>query len=975
MFFQHLDIHDGLSNLAVSSIVQDYRGYLWFGTQNGLDRYDGRQVKVYEHNPYDRESLPHNKIQTMIAYKNSLLIGTYRGLSIFNLDTEKFRNFAKRPGSKNCLSSDVVVAILPDTDGTIWVGTLQGLNRLNLETGKSEHFFHDETNPSSLSNDVIRSLYMDSQQRIWIGTYYGLDLYDRETKSFIHYGMSGEKGYSLPSRYVMSITGGEEEDRLWLGTWDGGISLFNVKTGAVTTYPLEDNRVYLINSSQNGKIWAGTWGGGLYIFNKETEKIEKYVSESGNSTSLSHNTVYAMYRDNAGLFWIGTNGGGVNKVDPEKKHELFLYHDDNNPDSLTSGNVYAIYEDTSGYIWVGSSGGLDRWDRKNKVLKHYKHKDKKGLPNDTVTGIIEDSSGNLLIGTLKGLVVYDYTLDSFYPFITNQKDNSLNTERLYALFKDSEQNLWIGTYDSGCYMYSKRSDTYEHFIHDLDDDGSLSGNLVTSFLETGKGVWIGTSGGLNRYLPEQKKFIHYYLNPDDKTSISSNSIQTLFLDSKGRMWIGTDGGGLDLYNEKENIFSHYLKADGLSDNRIQGILEDKQGRIWCATMSGISILDPETGEINILSESDGLLDKSLNYGVLRDSEGYLYFSSSKGISRFSGKSNKHNKHTPPVYITSISSVGEKMDVTESLTIKYTRNALTFGYIGLDYVNPYGNRYSYILEGFDDDWIDAGNKIIARYSSLPSGNYTFKVKAANSDGVWGDKAAVVKIHIKPPLWRTWWAQIIYDLAVVIMIYIIIKIRSHYLLKKKITDLEVLREELLTANKRLKEVSVKDALTGLYNRRELDDRIELEVKRARRFKTPLSVFMVDIDYFKDFNDRYGHLEGDICLIKVSKTLTECLSRDSDFIARYGGEEFCIILSDCELSEAKRIGEVIKRSMQKKRIEHKKTGIGGIVTISIGISSGIPDRNSSSESFIKLADKALYQAKHKGRNRVIALKIPAV
>ncbi|RKX91422.1 MAG: hybrid sensor histidine kinase/response regulator, partial [Spirochaetes bacterium] len=255
LFFHHLDKRDGLSNVSVSSIVQDYRGFIWFATLNGLNRYDGRSIKLYSHDPYDRNSLVHNKIQTMNKSGKYLLIGTYGGLSLFDPDSGVFKNFTKTPGDINSLTDNVVVYVIPDDKGNLWVGTLNGLNYLDPRTGKNRRFFNVKDDPDSLANNVIRSLHIDSSGDLWVGTYNGLDRYSREEDKFFHYGMEGREGYSLPSKYVMTIAKGDK-DNLWLGTWDGGVSSFNIATGKIKTYSLEDNRVYTLHIAPSGQVWA-----------------------------------------------------------------------------------------------------------------------------------------------------------------------------------------------------------------------------------------------------------------------------------------------------------------------------------------------------------------------------------------------------------------------------------------------------------------------------------------------------------------------------------------------------------------------------------------------------------------------------------------------------------------------------------------------------------------------------------------------
>ncbi len=969
LFFHHLGRINGLSNLSVSSIVQDYRGFLWFGTLNGLNRYDGKTIELLSHDPYSRDSIPHNKIQTMKVWKKKILVGTYGGLGILDVDTKTFTNFEKKPGVLDSLSDNVVVSIMPDTDGKIWVGTLYGLNLLDPATGKCIHFFHDEDNPDSIANDVIRALYLDSENRLWIGTYNGLDRFDRESGRFIHYGISGSGGITLPSKYVMAIQGGGE-GVLWIGMWDGGVARFDTVEGKLSCFSLDDDRVYSLSTAQEGKVWAGTWGGGLYIIDKATGETEKYVYQPGNLTSLSHDIVYSILRDDSGLFWIGTNGGGVNNTAVEKRHDLFLYHDENDPGSLSKGNIYAILEDDEKNIWIGTSGGgLDRWNRETETLKHYRHGDGSGLPYDTVTCLLKDSAGKLLVGTLKGLVYRTEEDEKFHPYLVDM-------EHIYALFEDSRNNLWIGTYDNGLYVYDRGKDTLEHFTSSLENKGSLSSNLVTSFAEYDGDIWIGTNEGLNRFNFSTRSFSAYFLNPDDITSISSNSIRTLFVDSRNRLWIGTEGGGLDRYNEADDDFSHYLKKDGFSDDSVTGILEDDSGRLWCGTKAGITIFNPVSEYMMVLTEFDGLPDISLNYGVMKDPDGFLYFSSSKGIIRFSQKVSRMNIHKPPVYITDVRSMGQRVvnpftrEDGEVFDLPSHLNLVSFHFIGLDYTAPLKNRYMYRLEGFDADWIDSGGSTEVSYINLSPGKYTFHVKASNNDGFWSDKDDSITIRVVPPVWKSLPAQILYDILLVFLIFMGIKVREHFYLKKKVAELGAMHEKLISANQEIKVNSITDSLTGLFNRVEFDYRIAVETARSRRFSSSFAVLLIDIDYFEDYNERYGSSEGDNCLVLTAETLKGCLVRSSDFIARCGGDEFCVILPECGKDDALKTGERIKRAVQKKRIPHHKSGIGGIVTVSIGIAAAVPMQSTEPDEYLKTAEKALAKAKKSGRNRVVFL-----
>ena len=797
--FDHITRKDGLSNSSISSIVQDKDGFMWFGTQGGLNRYDGKNVKLYEHNPYDKNSLPHRLIQTMfLDYENNILwIGTYNGLASFDIYKEEFKHYPHIPNDKFSLSNEVVTAITTDNNDNVWIGTLDGLNVLDPDTGEIKHYSHDADDSFSLSNDTVRSILKDSKGRIWIGTYHGLNLYNEERDDFTRF--TPENTENLKSPYIMSLS----EDKhgiIWIGNWGEGIVEFDPDQGVFNdSIVTEDNRIYVINAKDSGRIWAGTWGGGLYEYTTEEKQLNKYVYDQNNLGSISHDVVYSIFLDNSDLLWVGTNGNGLNKLNKDKIDYRRFAYDPQSEVSLSHGKVSSIIEDYQGDLWFGIyDGGLNRYNPEKDTMIVYQNDPKKenSLSNDIVTFIYEDSDKNIWVGTNDGLNLYRRETDDFIHFLPDGTANNPSGVIPYSMTEDDKGNLWIGYYKNGVDKWDKQIGKFQNYRMDAQDANSISDNLVYSILQDLEGyIWIGTNNGLNRFDPENESFINFFNNSDDINSLSNNTARMLLEDSKGRIWIGTTSGGVNVFDKDTGNFKHYNRNNGLSDNAILSMLEDEKGDIWVATSYGINIIDPETNVITLISEEDGLWGMEFNNGHLKTSDGGLLFGSMHGVYLFTSSPNKVNFYKPKIQIVDIMVMNDPMKTTkpyyllEKINLPYNENFLSFEFISIDYHAPSKNQYAYKLTGVDNDWVHIGTRNYVSYSNLSPGQYEFQVKASNSDGVWNNDPKTLSVIINPPPWRSWWAYLIYITAIASVIYFI----------KLALDLKIEKEKAEISNK--------------------------------------------------------------------------------------------------------------------------------------------------------------------------------
>lgn len=631
--FELIDRSFGLSNLSVSSVIQDRDGFIWFGTQGGLNRYDGRSFKVYANDPFNATGLVHNLIQTLYydADAHEIWIGTYQGISRYNITNDTFENYTVE---NNGLTNPVVVSIEKDDDGMIWAGTLEGLNSIDPISKK--------LTPYEVPGKVVRDILCDSQGTLWIGSYEGLLRFDRALDKVVH------SGFDFVSKNVMVIN--EFDDGvLSVGLWDGGIADLDLTTEKIKTTKFDDNRVYSYIKTEDGTRWVGTWGGGLFAIT-DSGKHYHFQSDEG-INSLSHQIVYSMMQDESGILWIGTNGGGINKVNPLKRNYVAFKHDSNNPESLDAGKVNAIIKDQNGYLWVAVyNEGVEKISPSQKTIKKYEFTEGApgSLTNSNIVDIIETSNGDLLFAAGNAVLKYDVTSDQFLRMVVFDSEVIV-----YTLGEGKPGELWIGTYRDGLFKYDMETMQKTHYSFRSADDFEISDNLIYDvYLDTQERLWVATNNGLNLLEKGEENFKIFKLVPGNYSMPASNTFRVVFEDHENQIWIGTVGGGITRY-EDDGTFTSYLERDGMPSNVVLGILQGTDKRLWLSTHNGLAILTPNTGDIFNLTPDDGIGGYEFNTGHYRDANGTLFFGGLHGITAIPGDIGHGDIDPPKMYITGI----------------------------------------------------------------------------------------------------------------------------------------------------------------------------------------------------------------------------------------------------------------------------------------------------------------------------------
>lgn len=846
--FDHIGIEEGLSQSSVRVILQDSRGFMWFGTEDGLNRYDGYT----------------------------------------------FKTFKPDPDVSDSLSDRWITAIVEDRDGYLWVGTrLGGLNRFDPRTEEFKHYLHDDAAPGSLVDNHINIMYLDREHNLWIGTPKGLDRYDPETDAFQHYNPSQQ-----PSTAGKGITAiyQDQRGRLWVGTTAGGLNRFYPRNDTFVPYQnnpnnpnsLSHSNVTAIAEDRDGVLWVGTRNG-LNRFEPDTIRFDRFfhsdtepgsiadnmintlfVDSTGNlwvgtvngldrlgtrgegfvhyrndptfSKSLSYDYLLSIYEDRGGGLWFGTYGGGVNKYDRQRDHFSYYRHDPKNPKTLSGNFIFPIFVDASGYAWIGTSGaGLNRFNWPTRQFVRFQHDpgNPNSLASNKVAALTQDQDGILWIGTGDGLDRLDPGSSVFQHYKRDLANpTSLSANVIYSVYVDSDNTLWIGTLN-GLDRFNRRTETFVHYRSETNNPNSLSGGFVNSILEDDKGnLWVGTfDSGLNKLDRKTGKFTQYHFDSKNKLSLSNDSIQSIYQDSKGRLWIGTAGGGLNLYHPETDTFSYYLEKDGLPNGVVYGILEDDNGFLWLSTNFGISRFDPQTETFRNFDADDGLQSNEFNStAYAKGKKGEFYFGGINGLTIFQPSRINDSPYLPPVTLTSLTlddapiSTDSSVETTQSVTLEWPQNSFEFEFAALSFNQPNKNQYAYMLDGFDSNWHLIGTKRDGRYTNLPGGEYTLLLKASNSDGVWNDEPARIRIQIIPPFWQTTWFRAFIALTVVGVIFGGIRLRTRAIQDRNRQLERLVRERTRALETRNQEIQ------ALY---EADERILRNVSLNQVFQTLVDV----------------------------------------------------------------------------------------------------------------------------------------
>lgn len=814
--FKQFSLAEGLSQSSVICILQDSKGFMWFGTRDGLNKYDGHTFKTYRYDYRDKNSLSNSFIRVLLEDKNgNIWIGTNNGLNKYLPSKDNFERF-KHNQNKNSLINNEIWSLITGEENYIWIGTNGGLEKFNTLSEKSEHIKNFK---SDLKNN-IRSIFKDSNKNLWICNRENITLLNKKNNKISE--------ISYPSTQIRKSTRNyspvifeDTKNTIWLGFRDGlarynkitkEFEHFSIKNGNITTITEE---VRAIHEDLFGNFWVGTYNG-LYIINKERNKISHYKHNENNFNSLSQNSIYSIVGDTKGDVWIGTYAGGVNYYD--RSYDIFKnYNAGSNTFKLNYKVVSAIVEDLSGNLWIGTEGGgLNVLNKTTGKFTYYTHNknNSNSISTNNVKSIIRTQKGNFWIGTHDGGL--NFLNPNKKPFIfkkykTDVNDSlSLSNNRIISLFEDHKRNIWIGTSGGGLNMYNPKKDKflrikdYSGFIGEIIYDISKTHDANILLISGNKGL---ATLNINSNKITPIKYAVKNVNDDSETITLC-----AYEDNYKNYWIGTEGSGLFYYDTKTKESTKYGISEGLPNEVIYTILPDDFNNIWFSTNKGLSRFNLESNKFKNFDVSDGLIENEFNYGAklkLKNKE--LMFGSANGIVIFNPNKITENAFIPPVYITSVS-VNNKpyisgSNISQDITLTYKQNVFSFNFIALSYSQSDKNKYAYKLEGFDENWNYVGSKKSATYTNLDAGNYVFRVKASNNDGLWNEKGQSINVKILPPFWKAWWAYFIYFILLITILYLLRKyslIRIHEknelkqerLEKEKIEEINRLKLKLFT-----------------------------------------------------------------------------------------------------------------------------------------------------------------------------------
>ncbi len=970
--FDKLSVEDGLSQLSVTSILQDRHGFMWFGTQYGLNRFDGYEFQVFKHDSErDDTTLSANFIRCITEDPDDgkLWIGTGSGgISVFDPKTELFRHFSHQAEDPFSLSNDAIRTILIDKNKDVWVGSSNGIDKFDRET---ERFHSIELVDGATAH--VRDIVEDNQGTLWVATSQGLFYKTPESDNFILSPLG-----SIDSRSEIASLSVDRSGGLWIGMFNLGLIYRNTVGGDLQYFQhqrddiksLSNNSVRDIVQMKDGSIWVGTDSGLNILQHPGDREFLHFRSDESNTESLSSSLVSSLFQDKAGIVWLGTWTGGLNKVDLQA-----IQFSTFEPDSERGSSGVTQGPDST--MWVGSSQGLHRLTETKKISKAISHPhevENLALRNQ-ITGLDYSTKESVIwLGTRLGLSRYreqDQWLESV----------ALKDTSIYSVKEDLDGSIWVGSYDNG--LIHLERDSFR-IIEQYDMPP-----VIHMWQENPGELWVASGEGLFWLDARNGELISYTRQAANSNSISHNGVTWVHKDGAERYWVGTHGGfdqmTLENGNPRKARFIGYTSKEGLSSDAVGAIIDDSRGDLWISTTSGISRFNPKTKEITNFGYTEGALKGGYYAGFgFRSAAKRVFFSGPSGLTAFAPEDIRQSDFEPPVYFnklrifnrdTALSNdrqttpLKQPLFMQQSVELDYSQSVISFDFTALDYSSPQKNRYAYRLQGFEKDWnyVDAKRRS-ATYTNLDPGQYDLQLRGTNKDGIWNPRETVLQLVISPPWWMTWWAKTAAFLLVSLLLTGIYRLRIRRL-KARSTILRQLVQErtqsLEMVNQKLEKISRLDDLTNISNRRDFIEQANREWERAKRHKANLCLVLVDIDNFKDVNDTYGHDCGDLVLVKIAKLLTDAL-RSGDILARWGGEEFSVLLPDTELSGGRAVAEKMRSHIGDAKIDYD----GQLIKITITLGLVQMKDEEAFNACLKRADIALYEGKEKGRDQVVAV-----
>lgn len=804
--FEYISTKDGLNQNSVLDVYQDNDGFLWIGTYAGLNRYDGNTIFGYKHNYLNEYQLSDMHIRSICKDTNEiLLIATTSGINRFFPKTREFLNFSYDTSNLQSLSNNTVYKVIKDRDGDIWLATWGGgLNKMVRIPGDYadermarytfQHYLPSEEK-GSISSAFLGDLDISPDGLLWIAANNGLNVFDKKTNTFRHYKHNPLDANSL-SYNDISTVGSDRKGNIWIGTWGGGLNYLDRRTGKILRFKnsLSDNQslshniIMNIYCDRRGDMWIATWGGGLnyidipdqyytdsiFALTGKDIRFIRYQHEMTDPNSISGNSVYCIYEDSFNNIWVGTDWNGLNRLDISKERFKHFYAQKDSKNNLINNVVFSLLLNDN-KLWIGTEEGVNILDRETNTFQlfQYSSTNANSISHNHIRSLLKDNEGNIWLGTENGLNKYQPESNSFKRYTELFEPDAKRI--IISLLQTRDGNIWLGTYGDGLVRFNPKTLKFKKFRNLPDNPNSLSNDIVWKTLEDKNGnIWIATGhGGLCKYEPAIDKFTRYQHNPKDSTSISSDIVVSLYIDKNETLWLGTRTGldKMEYTADNKVFFRHYNEKNGFSAPTIDAIIEDEFGNLWLTTSKGLTRFNPETLEIATFFIADGLQGDEFSINsIARDVNTHeIFIGGINGFNIFKPSEIEISSLPPETKIVNLKILHNSVEIREKINdrvildqdivykdnieFSYKDQIISFVYSAIQYNSQLNIEFAYMLEGYDKNWNYVKNERIATYRHLPPGKYTFKVKAANKDGIWHTTPASIRLFIKPPWWNT------------------------------------------------------------------------------------------------------------------------------------------------------------------------------------------------------------------------------
>jgi len=815
--FETIDINHGLSQNSVMTITKDKNGFMWFGTEDGLNRYDGVTFKQFRHNPMDSSTINSNSIySSLLDSQGNLWIGTYvSGLNKYVDETESFIHYPHDPLDSLSLGDGSIWGLQEDHEGYLWIGTSGGgLFRLNPNTGISVPVKNLISNEGTLADQVVYGLFEDHEHQLWISTLNGLSVLNLKTYALRTYRYDKDEPSSLFDDNVNSVyeTFDGEHYRIWVGTNWGGLDSYDPETDSFTHHGYKStiNPDYLETGVSrmvqigNDRLWVGTESQGILILDLEGNLLETIGKKVYDDTALNDDAIRSFYND-GDIVWVGTAGGGVGKYMPHRKKFHSLSYDPLDSDGLHDNRILKIVNDSKGNLWIATwTSGLTYFNPETKAFKKYQHNpnDPGSLSDDGLQDIIVDQNDNLwVISASTNLDLLRSDSDTFIHIKADLDDpKGLQSQYLLTMFEDKEGSIWLGSWDEGLFRLNPSKLEFEVFRTPSIGDINLGNISFYVMFEDSRGtIWIGAENeGLIGFDRKTMTLKQFKASPGDPLALANNDVMCFYEDGDGYIWLGTYGGGLSRFDPRNGSFQNFSTEDGLPSSAIYAIFQDDHGALWMSTNSGLAKYHPKKRIIKAYGISDGVLSKEFNPAGCQLDNGWIYFGGVKGITYFHPDQIKDNRSIPPVKFTGLSimnvPVGIQQQIKDRVILEKSITTtpvlelypddlfFSLSFASLDYYHPRSNSYAYYMEGFDKQWRQLGHQRSVTFTNLPPGKYNFHLKGSNNDQVWNNNGPSLKIIMHPEFYETWWFISSSVLLVILIGFISYRFRTNFLVNR-------------------------------------------------------------------------------------------------------------------------------------------------------------------------------------------------